>query len=56
MLYEVITLAANVSQVVILLACEPSFSDELLARVLVAAERAALPALIALKKVSYNFV
>jgi len=44
-------LAANVSQVVILLACEPSFSDELLARVLVAAERAGLPALIALNKV-----
>ncbi|MCG6951227.1 MAG: ribosome small subunit-dependent GTPase A [Betaproteobacteria bacterium] len=44
-------LAANVSQVVILVACEPSFSDELLARVLVAAERASLPALIALNKV-----
>jgi len=44
-------LAANVTQVVVLIACEPSFSDELLARVLVAAEHAGLPALIALNKV-----
>lgn len=44
-------LAANVGQVVFLVACEPSFSDELLARVLVAAEHASLPALIALNKV-----
>jgi len=44
-------LAANVTQVAVLVACEPSFSDELLARVLVAAEHAGLPALIALNKV-----
>ena len=44
-------LAANVTQVVVLIACEPSFSDELLARVLIAAEHAGLPALIALNKV-----
>lgn len=44
-------LAANVSQVAVLVACEPSFSDELLARVLVAAEHAGLPALIALNKI-----
>lgn len=44
-------LAANVTQIVVLIACEPSFSDELLARVLVAAEHAGLPALIALNKV-----
>jgi ribosome biogenesis GTPase len=44
-------LAANVTQVAVLVACEPSFSDELLARVLVAAEHAGLPALIALNKI-----
>lgn len=44
-------LAANVTQVIVLVACEPTFSDELLARVLVAAEHAGLPALIALNKV-----
>jgi ribosome biogenesis GTPase len=44
-------LAANVTQVAVLIACEPTFSDELLARVLVAAEHAGLPALIALNKV-----
>lgn len=44
-------LAANVTQVVVLIACEPSFSDELVARVLIAAEHAGLPTLIALNKV-----
>jgi ribosome biogenesis GTPase len=44
-------LAANVTQVVVLVACEPTFSDEMLARVLVAADHAGLPALIALNKV-----
>lgn len=44
-------LAANVTQVAVLVACEPSFSDELLARVLIAAEHAGLPAIIALNKV-----
>ncbi len=43
-------LAANVSQVVVLVACEPSFSDELMCRFLAAAELAGLPALIALNK------
>ena len=44
-------LAANVTQVVVLVACEPSFSDELICRFLAAAERAQLPALIALNKI-----
>lgn len=44
-------IAANVTQVVILVACEPSFSDELVCRVLVAAERLRLPAVLALNKV-----
>lgn len=44
-------LAANVTQVAVLVACEPSFSDELLARVLLAAEHAGLPAIIALNKI-----
>jgi ribosome biogenesis GTPase len=44
-------LAANVTQVVVLVACEPSFSDELVCRFLAAAELAGLPALIALNKV-----
>lgn len=43
--------AANVTQVVILVACEPSFSDELVSRLLVAAERAALPVVLALNKI-----
>jgi len=43
-------LAANVTQVVVLVACEPSFSDELVCRFLAAAELAGLPALIALNK------
>jgi ribosome biogenesis GTPase len=43
-------LAANVTQVVVLVACEPSFSDELMCRFLGAAELAGLPALIALNK------
>ena len=43
-------LAANVTQVVVLVACEPSFSDELVCRFLAAAELARLPALIALNK------
>jgi len=44
-------LAANVTQVAVLVACEPTFSDELMCRVLIAAERAGLPALIALNKI-----
>ena len=44
-------LAANITQVVILVACEPSFSDELMCRFLVAAENAGLPALLVLNKV-----
>jgi ribosome biogenesis GTPase len=44
-------LAANITQVAVLVACEPTFSDELLARVLVAAEHAGLPAIIALNKI-----
>lgn len=44
-------LAANVTQVVVLVACEPSFSAELVCRVLVAAEHAGLPGIIALNKV-----
>lgn len=44
-------LAANVTQVVVLVACEPSFSAELVCRVLVAAELAGLPGVIALNKV-----
>jgi len=44
-------LAANLTQVAVLAACEPTFSDELIARVLVAAERLALPALLVLNKI-----
>jgi ribosome biogenesis GTPase len=44
-------LAANVTQLVVLVACEPSFSDELVCRFLVAAEHARLPALLVLNKV-----
>ncbi len=44
-------IAANLTQIVILVACEPSFSDELVCRVLVAAERAGLPVVLVLNKV-----
>lgn len=44
-------IAANVSQVVLVVACEPPFSDELLCRALVAAHRAGAEALIALNKI-----
>ncbi len=44
-------LAANLSQVVILLATEPSFSDELICRMLVVAELAGLPSVLVLNKV-----
>ena len=44
-------LAANLSQLVILLACEPSFSDELICRMLIVAEHAGLPAVLVLNKV-----
>lgn len=44
-------LAANLSQLVILVACEPSFSDELICRMLVVAENAGLPTVIVLNKV-----
>jgi ribosome biogenesis GTPase len=43
-------LAANVTQVCVLIACEPSFSDELVCRFLIAAHRARLNALLALNK------
>lgn len=43
-------IAANVSQVIIVVACEPSFSDELVTRSLVAAEAAGVKALIVLNK------
>jgi ribosome biogenesis GTPase len=43
-------LAANITQVCVLVACEPSFSDELVCRVLVAAHRARLRAVLALNK------
>lgn len=45
------TLAANLTQVVVLVACEPSFSDEVICRMLVVAEHAGLPAVIVLNKV-----
>ena len=44
-------IAANATQLVVLAACEPSFSDELICRMLVAAEGAGLAALIVLNKV-----
>lgn len=44
-------LAANVSQICVLVACEPSFSDELVCRFLIAAQRFGLPPVIALNKV-----
>lgn len=44
-------LAANFTQVVILVACEPSFSDELICRMLIVAEQAGLPTVIVLNKV-----
>ncbi len=44
-------LAANLSQLVILVACEPSFSDELICRMLIVAEHAGLPSVIVLNKV-----
>ncbi|MBM3367336.1 MAG: ribosome small subunit-dependent GTPase A [Betaproteobacteria bacterium] len=44
-------IAANVSQVVLVVACEPPFSDELLCRALVAAQRAGAEALIVLNKI-----
>jgi ribosome biogenesis GTPase len=43
-------LAANFTQVAILVACEPSFSDELICRMLVVAEHASLPTIIVLNK------
>lgn len=43
-------IAANVTQVVFVAACDPPFSDELLSRVLVAAAYSGLPALIVLNK------
>ena len=44
-------LAANFTQVVILVACEPSFSDELICRMLIVAEHTGLPTVLALNKV-----
>ena len=43
--------AANFDQALILVACEPSFSDELICRMLVATEQANLSALIVLNKI-----
>ncbi|HEX8988995.1 MAG TPA: ribosome small subunit-dependent GTPase A [Rhodocyclaceae bacterium] len=43
-------IAANATQVVLVVACEPAFSDELLSRALVAAEHDGLRALIVLNK------
>jgi ribosome biogenesis GTPase len=43
-------IAANLTQLVIITACEPPFSDELVCRLLVAAEHAGLPALILLNQ------
>jgi len=44
-------IAANVSQVVLVVACEPPFSDELLCRALVASHHAGAEALVALNKI-----
>lgn len=44
-------LAANFSQLVILVACEPSFSDELICRMLIVAEHSGLPTVIVLNKI-----
>jgi ribosome biogenesis GTPase len=49
--YRTKVLAANVTQIVIIAACEPSYADELICRMLVAAERSGLRALVALNKV-----
>jgi ribosome biogenesis GTPase len=43
-------IAANLTQLVIVVACEPPFSDELVCRLLVTAEHAGLPALLLLNK------
>lgn len=43
-------IAANLSQVVVIVAAEPTFDDELVARVLIAAEHASLHGLIVLNK------
>jgi ribosome biogenesis GTPase / thiamine phosphate phosphatase len=47
-------LAANLTQVCVLVACEPSFSDELVCRLLIAAQRAGLPAILALNKIDLH--
>jgi len=49
--HRVKVIAANLTQVVILVACEPSFDDELVCRLLIAAERSRLAALVVLNKV-----
>jgi len=49
--YRSKVLAANVTRVVIRVACEPSFADELICRMLVVAERCTLPSIIALNKI-----
>ena len=43
-------IAANLTQVMILVACEPTWDDDLVCRMLVAAEDAGLPALLVLNK------
>ena len=47
-------IAANLDQVAILVACEPSFSDELICRMLVVAELAELPAVLVLNKIDVD--
>ena len=48
--YKQKLIAANVTQIVIVVACEPSFSDELITRCIVAAESQDMKALIVLNK------
>jgi ribosome biogenesis GTPase len=49
-------MAANVTQLAVLVACEPSFSDELVCRLLVAAAHAGLPALLLLNKIDLEIL
>ncbi len=47
-------MAANVTQLAVIVACEPPFSDELVCRLLVAAARSVIPALLLLNKVDLS--
>lgn len=49
--YRTKLLAANITQIVIVVACEPTFSDDLICRLLIAAERASLAAILVLNKI-----